>query len=429
MNTKPINENDFRIIYKMSNGFFRIYDNYNDTFKTAKYPTDNYKFYIIKSLDENNNNIYPTTDEGLKKYSHDFKIMSQEISEITKKKSKKGTTIFNYCESYCDFTSVIRFFNSKAKNQYMNHQKIEPIEDKWWSLCNNGFLQYLKKNDTTYECYGYDKIKFYPSILNSEYMIPTKPGKEYFITKLENSKGQIILKPGFYKCKITCASDDFRKLFSFSENNVYNDESLNQALLYRDQFNVKIELIIDDEPNCYLYNKKDMVTMKSIFSGWYETLIHIEKECKNNRLKDPSLPKNVLVKFLSSSLHGHLSRKNIITKTRDEMKIEKLNVGIDSKSDYTIVDWVVKDNTEYYELLKSDEIYKHPIRLKPWLSAISRNVISEYVIKDINNVVRIMCDNVVYDKPMIFDEKERFIIEKKTTGLIHFKNNYRYEKV
>ena len=136
MNTKPINENDFRIIYKMTNGDFRIYDNYNDTFKTAKYPTGNYKFYIIKSLDENNNNIYPTTDEGLKLYVKDFKIMSQEISDITKNMSKKGKTIFNYNESYCDFTSVIRFFNSKAKNQYINHQKIEPIEDKWWDFYN-----------------------------------------------------------------------------------------------------------------------------------------------------------------------------------------------------------------------------------------------------------------------------------------------------
>ena len=97
-------------------------------------------------------------------------------------------------------------------------------------------------------------------------------GKEIFINELPN----IAKIPfGFYRVKITCDNDDFRKIFSFSKEDTYLHNSLYIALKYKDEFKVNIELIKDNEPNAYLYELQEetcLVTGESIFGNWYNTL-------------------------------------------------------------------------------------------------------------------------------------------------------------
>jgi hypothetical protein len=54
-------------------------------------------------------------------------------------------------------------------------------------------------------------------LADMDLMITNKPGKEKTITELPHRKK---LKPGFYRVKITCVTDNFKKIFKFSKDNI-----------------------------------------------------------------------------------------------------------------------------------------------------------------------------------------------------------------
>jgi hypothetical protein len=55
-----------------------------------------------------------------------------------------------------------------------------------------------------------------------------------------------------------------------SARTVYLKESLQFAMKHADEYDVTIELITDGEPNAYLYDEDDMVSLKSITEEWFE---------------------------------------------------------------------------------------------------------------------------------------------------------------
>ncbi len=265
----------------------------------------------------------------------------------------------------------------------------------------------------TYKCYGYDFTSYYAHIMASEdFIIPIKEGKEYTLSKLPKE-----LKHGFYRVKITCENDDFRKLFSFSTNHTYLSISLEFAIKHKRQFDVKIRLIIDDEPNAYLYDDDCLVTGKSIFGQWAEYLLNIKTK----------FPKNKLIKHLSSSCWTTLNKEKTIYKTWDQMTDEKLDIGVDDDSDYIILDKKFYANGDKYRLMNTSNCYEISIRLKAWVSAYPRNKTAG-VLEDIDNVVRIHTDGIVFKKKQKFDIPY-LIPEDKTTGKIEFKNLTVYQKI
>ena len=99
------------------------------------------------------------------------------------------------------------------------------------------------------------------------------------------------ISPGFYRVKITCDNADVRKCFNFSKNHIYYSHYFKFAYNeLKDKFNMKFELILDGEPNAYVYEYKDFVKSKSIFRYWYDDIVSLKKQ----------LPKNILVKMISS---------------------------------------------------------------------------------------------------------------------------------
>ena len=116
------------------------------------------------------------------------------------------------------------------------------------------------------------------------FVMPHKKGEEQFITELPVSIGL-----GFYRVKITSEHKHATKLFAFSKTHTYTSISLNHALELQEEFNFKIDLIVDDKPNAYIYPKG--IRASSVFGVWADRLMKIKMK----------FPRNKLIKHLLSS--------------------------------------------------------------------------------------------------------------------------------
>ena len=170
-------------------------------------------------------------------------------------------------------------------------------------------------------------------LADPNFEIPICEGSEHYLSELPK-----ILKCGIYRCQITCENDDFKKLFAFSKNMGYTHYSLKTALKYQIEYNVTINLIIDDKPNAYIY--ENVTTGDKIFKKWYDLLFNIKKK----------YPKNKLIKHLMSSLWGSLSYKNTFRQSAEQINDKNLDVNIDYESDFTIIEHVINGDYEYYKL-------------------------------------------------------------------------------
>jgi hypothetical protein len=391
--------NNYLISFKTKDYKFRTYN--EKTKKLVTYdvlPMDINKFVMLTGDDKD------ATDEDLIAYAKEFKVWNREL-RFNKIFS------FRYSECYLDSTAVTRAFNSRCN--YKDHDQISPTEYYWMQKSPNYGIQYLSKKDYTRKCYSYDFKNQYALSLNSTEMLPTKQGKEYTLDKLPSSDN---LKHGFYNVEIECKDEQFKSVFAFSSHHVYHSISLKYAMKHKKQFNVSISLVCKpDKANAYLYRTKDLVTFTSITNRWFTELTNLRKV----------YPKNRLIKHLLSSAWGHINAKNTINKTLQEMKDENLIVGMSDKADYETLDYFYSDDKEYWKLLNKAKPYKYNIRVKSWITAISRNMTADICMHDIDNVVRVHTDSISFKNVMTF-ENVNLILEDKTTGKIHWQDCNRY---
>jgi hypothetical protein len=291
-------------------------------------------------------------------------------------------------------------FKRLCKGKYEDHEPIDGTESKWIEATHNGGLTYC--NSGIHNSYGYDFSAFYPSLMGQyKFILPHKKGTEQHLKEIPQ-----ILSLGFYRVKITSSHKHATKLFAFSPDDVYNNISLTHAQELEEEYGFKIDLIIDDKPNAYIYPPG--VRSSSIFGVWVDKLSKIKMK----------YPKNKLIKHLLSSLWGTLSQSNNIIKTWDEIQNEGLKIGMGNSFDYKIIDY--KAEKDYYKLQCMAQPYRHNIRLKSFLTAYGRVKIAEVAQTNIEGTIRIHTDGIVFNKPM----KEKFvglIKEDKTTGKINWK--------
>ena len=124
--------------------------------------------------------------------------------------------------------------------------------------------------------------------MNSDILIPIKPGKEYTLEKIG------VVQVGYYHVKIESEHPDFSKIFVTlsSKNNMYTHLSVIFAYENKDEFGIKIKLIKDGEPNAYLYDEKDCIELKTLTNDWYNM---------GMKLKNKYGKKNPYIKSLFSS--------------------------------------------------------------------------------------------------------------------------------
>lgn len=396
------------ISYRLMDGKNRVLFQ-DGTIKTMeKLPYDIGRFNMLTVK----NNV--ATDEHLKEYGENFKIWCEQL--------KNSELEIDYSNCYNDNTAVIRVFNRFCNKFYKNHQPISTTEYEWMEKCPNYGLQYIDNKiiNKTINAYSYDYKNQYAQCLCSNYKIPTKQGKEIFLKHLDPNE----LKYGYYHVKILSNDENFKKVFSFSKHNVYHYYSLmfvyDCMKNFKDNFSVAIELIHDDKPNAYIYEDKDLVKLNTITRAWYENLTRLRSDFKKKGID------NRLLKHLISTAWGHLNSKNSLRKTWDEIQNEKLIIGTTNEYPYKIVKYVDKGDEDYYELLRTDKPYKCDIRLKPLITAISRIMTANIVLKDIKNVVRIQTDSITFIQEKKDIINDSIIEEEKTTGKLYFKNMNKY---
>ena len=103
-------------------------------------------------------------------------------------------------------------------------------------------------------------------------------------------------------------------------------------------------------------------------------------------------------------------------------------MGFTDDFKFKIIDVVMhEDDRLNYKIIDVNKPYKYNIRLKPFITAYGRIRTARVALENLDNVVRIHTDGIVFDKPITTD-LPNFIPEKKTTGHIQFNsvNDYHF---
>ncbi len=161
-----------------------------------------------------------------------------------------------------------------------------------------------------------------------------------------------------------------------------------------------------------------MVSLKSITEEWFENLTKLRKKLKDNRL----------LKHLISSAWGHINANNKIYKSWEDIEREGLDIGTSDEHDYKILKYNDYGDRECYELLNTKSPYKYNIRLKPWITALARNLTAFIALEDIDKVVRVQTDSVSFTREQEFDDIN-LVPEEKTTGRIHWHHVNSYHNI
>jgi hypothetical protein len=376
---------------------------------------------------------YEHSYDGLLKYLNDFKLWCNEMQ--TRKEGKVDYKIFHNDTIAVKYT-FLNTLSGNAKKIYDTMDNIDIKELCWINKCNNGGLMYCEPG--TYDCHGVDFKMFYPRILGSKtdsftFRFPTKRGKQFKIKKLNFEEP---LRFGYYHAMVTSDHPDRKKLFAFSKNNVYTNYSLEFAHNHLTEYGFNIELIKDDNYNAYLYDSECIIDSHKIFNTWYYKMSSMRKD----------LPKNKLLKFLTSSLSGHLTSYNVEAvniKTIDPERDANLcwftedPDGMPKVCEEAIKNVVRFDNSDndYYEVINTKKPMEFNVgRFKAFLMSFGRNLTATAGMIDLQSVVRIQTDGIVFKTKQDFtkynDVPKNFIYDDdKTSGRIKFKTVNTYSKI
>lgn len=377
-----------------------------------------------KQKDKNNNyydvyNIYNPDLENIEKlirFKTDYTRWSEEMK-----------TLYNIDPKYYYSSNIfVMCFFKKYTKRIIEELKIEVIgtvESSYIEKTSNGGQTYLKQAGLYNNCYGVDYSGYYPNLLGNpdlNFQIPIKAGKQFKYTfeQILDLYQKKKLLYGFYDIKIKSNHPDILKVFSFSSDNVYNHYSLNFALRYRNLYKIEFEML-DEEYNAYIYNSKSIIKSSDIFGDWFKMI----KDMKSK------LPKNAIVKHLSSSLWGYLIQFNRLFITLDEYE-SRDDVARNEESDkkYRLIKY---NNDNSLEIVDKENRYKNGgiARIKSFLTAFSRDCMSRMIIKEKihDKIIRIQTDGIVLSESHKFDESKYYPTpERKLTGNVFFVNVNEY---
>ena len=308
--------------------------------------------------------------------------------------------------------NIINFMKRFIKREYLQFEAITIFEESMFVKCNRGGLQQCTPG--VYDCWAYDMKMFYPSIMaHKDYYIPGKEGVREQILEIPK-----IFKFGIYNIKITSSDANFQKVFSFSKHSHYTHYSLNFVLAYNSKSGntVAMELLSKE---ALLYSEESLVSGFKIFNCWYNRLLELKTE----------FPKNLLVKKLSSTCWGELQQHQMISKTEEEVIKEKLSISFDDYSkDYIIDDIIVKDSGDVYKLIPTKNLYKYNLRMKAFITDYARVFMANIALSDIDDVIRIQTDGIVYSQPKKF-KNQNFVPELDKTGTFEWFHVNKWKKI
>ena len=324
-------------------------------------------------------------------------------------------------------TCIMRFFTNYSSKIYTNDkfQKITWTEYLKYEQCFNGALMRCFKTGE-FETIGYDFKMFYPTILaskliiekrNKQFYFPIKEGRSIHLDKLNHN----LVQYGLYDVKISATNPEFSKIFDFNYNNVYTHFDLQFAYLHREMFGVSFELIHNKDFNALVYDNNSIIDGHQVFSFWYDRINELKTE----------FPNNGLIKLLSSSMWGYLSKINRRYYNDKELdENPSIQFDYDDNENITHLCYNERDNKNGsmdYFLVDKKEPYVKNFRLKPFIQSFTRCIMGQICLDiGIEKVLRINTDNITFDRNILNENdlknilkiSPQFIEEQKTTG--HF---------
>jgi hypothetical protein len=263
--------------------------------------------------------------------------------------------------------------------------EIDEFEGRLLKAASRGGLQMCKQYKG--ECYKYDFVSRYGSIMCSTKCIPMKKGKFATITQKEMDEKiakKHTPKYGIYNCKISSVTQSNYDLFGFNKHNQYTHEDIELAIL----LGLKIE-VIEKENNAYIYDKSDLVPMKHIFTDYIEYCFELKKE---------RVPYS---KELLSLLWGVLSKTTKhrrIFKPNDEPKIISAN--------YNPAFFTRLDNGTYQiEYADTAHVYVYNwARLGTFLTSMARSQMAKFLLRRFDDVIYCHTDGFLLKNKLITDK-------------------------
>jgi hypothetical protein len=268
--------------------------------------------------------------------------------------------------------------------------------------------------------YKYDFKSMYPDVIsNNNVLCPVKRGDFSYISPTD-FKELKFYPTGIYHCKILKSSDEnINKQFRFNKKNRYPSISLNHAKF----LGLEIEIIDSEtkENNMLLYARNKCLTCHQIFKSYVDYLFEFKEANKDSKL-------------LLNIITGILAQVN-----KTELTVKQDGEPVVIFDDYIIINQHKKNNGDtLLELVKENHFFKSNFaRLKPFLYAKGRLMISEYINPVKELVVKCNTDSMILKEnreiktgsnigDMVFEKYNHHIkIKNNAKELVyHWCNNY-----
>lgn len=226
--------------------------------------------------------------------------------------------------------------------------------------------------------YKYDICSMYPSIMCSPHMsFPCGVGELKTYTKAEFNK-RSYHHYGIYRCTIDIKNT---RLMKVNDDGYYTHIDLTRA----QELGYKIDICEDDEPNAIVYSKS-LTNGYKIFNEFVEPLFELKKKGITG------------AKCVLNTLWGSLCRRSE-KKTLDTNYFPEINEKAEAIFCPSNFD---DDNTlvNYFDVGKEYEYEYSLARMKPFLLAKGRYIISKLIEKNIENIVFCHTDGIILTKPI-----------------------------
>ena len=263
--------------------------------------------------------------------------------------------------------------------------EIDEFEGNLLKKANRGGLQFAVPYSG--ECWKYDFVSRYPSIMCSTKCIPVKKGK--FITMTQEGmdikiKCKHTPKYGIYNCKIS-KSNSNSKYFGFIKSHQYTHEDIELAIL----LGLKIEMI-NKENNAYVYEKDALVPMCRIFKDYIDYCFELRNQ------------KAPFAKMFLSMLWGVLSTANthsrIISADAEPIVIDE---------NYMEQSFTRLDNNKFQiNYGDTGNVYVYNwARLGTFLTSMARNKLAKFLLPRKDDVVYCHTDGFILKNKLETDRE------------------------
>ena len=328
--------------------------------------------------------------EEFAKYIHDAQL---ELYQAT-----NGRINLKLTGSFSD-TAMNLFYEMSEIPERMSIKECQWIDD-----ASTGALIYLNQSYTGIG-FKYDFVSRYPAIMrHKNFKVPFGAPRFIRWTQWQMDEKDFVIF-GLYKCIITTDKPD-KRLFRFNDKNVYTSIDINRAK----QLHYTIKMIDTDE-NVMLYDDKHVKTGEQVFKQFVDYVFNL----KQKKVKG--------AKEILNSLWGTLVEKNKIKFVMNQSKEHtmdindtKIVIGLKPIGD---VDSGLDIATSIYE----DNQFKTPFaRMKPFLLASARSILSSTVEQQVDKVVSMHTDGFIMTEPLIARKSRRDSLHYVNVVLPHQKS-------